>query len=263
MKAKKSAFMEYIEVLKKKYSFQDKLTTKDQIAIDSFFKKILDKMPHGVAVLDYRTAKYLYVSDNVSEFFTGLKNEILLEQGTQFWHTLMNDDDRYIIHNKVFPKILEILHSIPHEKFSDYKFSYNYRIIHKSGRIIKLLQNLIILESDENNNPLIGLITVTDISAFKSNDSVIFTVSYPSLKKDILTAQQESFNMSLEKPSIISVRENEIITAIASGLNTSEIAKKLNISVYTVNAHRRNIIEKIKVRNIAELINYATSNGLI
>jgi DNA-binding CsgD family transcriptional regulator len=263
MNAKKNAFIGYLEVLKKKYSSLDKLSSKDQFTIDSFFKKILDKMPHGVGVLDYRTAKYLYVSENVAEVFTGLKNDILLEQGAQLWHTIMNDDDRFIIHNKIFPKMLNIMHSLPPDKISSYRFSYNYRIRHKSGRVIKILQNLVVLEADENNNPLIGLMTVTDITPYKTNDSLIFTITYPGKKKGEFIPHHESFNMSLEKPSGISVRENEVVVAIANGLSTAKIAEKLRISVYTVNAHRRNIFEKTGVKNVAELINYANSNGLV
>ncbi len=263
MNVKKNAFIGYLEVLKKKYSSLDKLSSNEQFAVNSFFKKVLDNMPHGVAVLDYRTAKYVYISENVAEVFTGLKNDVLLEQGAQFWHTLMNDTDRFIIHDKIFPKMLGIMHTIPCDKVSNYKFSYNYRISHKSGKVIKILQNLVILEADENNNPLLGLITVTDITPYKTNDSVIFTVTYPGKRKGEVIPHYESFNMSLEKPSSISVRENEVITAIANGLSTAKIAEKLRISVYTVNAHRRNILEKTGVKNVAELINYATSNGLV
>lgn len=263
MNAKKNAFIGYLEVLKKKYSSLDKLSSEGKFVVDSFFKKVLDKMPHGVAILDYRTARYIYISENVAEVFTGLTNDVLLEQGARFWHTLMNDDDRFIIHEKVFPKMLSIMHAIPSDKVSNYKFSYNYRISHQSGRVIKILQNLVILEADEHNNPLLGLITVTDITPYKTNDSVIFTVTYPGKKKGEFIPHHESFNMSLEKPSSITVRENEIIAEIANGLSTAKIAEKLRISVYTVNAHRRNILEKTGVKNIAELINYAASNGLV
>lgn len=263
MEAKNSTFMEYIEVLKKKYSTLGKLDARDKLAIDSFFKKILDKMPQGVAVLDYRTAKYLYVSENVPDMFTGIKNNLLTEQGATLWHTLMNDHDRSVIHEKIFPKMLGIIRTIPYDKISDYRFSYNYRLKHKTGRVIKILQHLTILEADESNNPLLGLITVTDISAYKTNDSVIFTVSFPDKKRRKSTSNHLSFNMSLERPSDITARENEVIISIVEGLSTAEIAEKLHISVYTVNAHRRNIFEKTGVKNIAELINYANSNGLI
>lgn len=58
-------------------------------------------------------------------------------------------------------------------------------------------------------------------------------------------------------------RENEILKLIANGNTNMEIAEELSISNRTVDTHRRNILQKLKVRNTAELIKYAINNGLI
>ncbi len=49
-------------------------------------------------------------------------------------------------------------------------------------------------------------------------------------------------------------REYEVMTIIASGKSVSQTAAKLNISVKTVSTHRAHILEKMKLRNKAELI---------
>lgn len=60
-----------------------------------------------------------------------------------------------------------------------------------------------------------------------------------------------------------SERENEVIRYIAKGIGTREIAAKMHLSIFTVRAHKRNIFEKTKTRNIAELTSYAYLNGII
>lgn len=58
-------------------------------------------------------------------------------------------------------------------------------------------------------------------------------------------------------------REREILTFIAEGLTSREIAEKLTISVNTVQTHRQNIMEKLDLHNKSELIKYAIRKGLI
>lgn len=56
-------------------------------------------------------------------------------------------------------------------------------------------------------------------------------------------------------------REFEIIEAISWGLNNDEISKRLFISVHTVKSHRKNVLQKARVRNSAHLIRKSFENG--
>jgi DNA-binding NarL/FixJ family response regulator len=58
-------------------------------------------------------------------------------------------------------------------------------------------------------------------------------------------------------------REVEIIQLVSKGSSSIEIADKLFITENTVNTHRRNILYKIDVKNVAGLIAFARDNGLI
>lgn len=62
--------------------------------------------------------------------------------------------------------------------------------------------------------------------------------------------------------SNLSPREREVLQLIAEGRNTKEIASRLNVSVKTVETHRRKIMERLDVRSIAELTKYAIREGL-
>jgi two-component system NarL family response regulator len=61
----------------------------------------------------------------------------------------------------------------------------------------------------------------------------------------------------------LTTREQVVLAFIAQGLSSKVVAKKLDISFRTVEAHRRNIKAKLQIENLAELIRYAVNHGLI
>lgn len=63
--------------------------------------------------------------------------------------------------------------------------------------------------------------------------------------------------------NIFSDREFEIIRLIHSGLNSDQIAKKLFLSKYTVDTHRRNILGKTGNAHISDLIYHLNESGLL
>jgi DNA-binding NarL/FixJ family response regulator len=62
---------------------------------------------------------------------------------------------------------------------------------------------------------------------------------------------------------LLSDREFQTLLLMASGKTTSEIAKNLSLSVTTVSTYRTRILEKMRMRTSAELINYAIRNHLV
>jgi DNA-binding NarL/FixJ family response regulator len=62
---------------------------------------------------------------------------------------------------------------------------------------------------------------------------------------------------------LLSAREREILQLVAEGKSSKEIASLLNLSTYTVETHRSNIMQKLNLKGIPELILYAVRKGLI
>lgn len=58
-------------------------------------------------------------------------------------------------------------------------------------------------------------------------------------------------------------REMEVLRLIAEEYSNPEIAEKLFISIRTVDTHRRNLLEKLGVKNTAGLVKYAIRQGLL
>jgi DNA-binding NarL/FixJ family response regulator len=62
--------------------------------------------------------------------------------------------------------------------------------------------------------------------------------------------------------SPLTPRERQVLRLVAQGARTSAIAKRLNITEGTVEAHRRNLMRKLNLRTVAELTKYAVRVGL-
>ena len=62
---------------------------------------------------------------------------------------------------------------------------------------------------------------------------------------------------------LLTSREREILQLIAEGKANKDIASALNLSLYTVESHRRNLHEKLNIRSFAELVLYAVRKGVI
>lgn len=61
----------------------------------------------------------------------------------------------------------------------------------------------------------------------------------------------------------LSPREVEVVALLAKGCINKEVADRLGISVTTAITHRRNIMEKLHARSLADVIIYAVMNGII
>ena len=61
----------------------------------------------------------------------------------------------------------------------------------------------------------------------------------------------------------LTAREREVFHLIVEGMTTKEIARRLEISAKTAENHRARVLDKLDVRNTAELVRYALRRGLL
>lgn len=88
-------------------------------------------------------------------------------------------------------------------------------------------------------------------------------------KKFITPAVAEQLAMQLENPSgkppheLLSDREYQTLLLFASGKTVSQIAQELSLSVPTISTYRARILDKMNLKNNAELTRYALENKLV
>ncbi|OYW09781.1 MAG: DNA-binding response regulator [Acidobacteriia bacterium 12-62-4] len=82
----------------------------------------------------------------------------------------------------------------------------------------------------------------------------------PAVSEAVLTDYRKHVTDPLD---LLSSREREVLQLIAEGKTNKEIAGALNLSVYTVDAHRGRIMEKLNLHSAGELVRFAVRKGLI
>ncbi|MCK9377847.1 MAG: response regulator transcription factor [Syntrophobacterales bacterium] len=80
----------------------------------------------------------------------------------------------------------------------------------------------------------------------------------PLISSDLI-----SLTLADDQADLLTMREREVLKLLAEGRKTQEIAEVLFISVNTVRRHRYNIMEKLNIKNMAELVKYAISQSYI
>lgn len=70
-------------------------------------------------------------------------------------------------------------------------------------------------------------------------------------------------NKDLPNPMELSDREMQVIRYVGKGFSSEEIASELNVSIHTVNSHRKNVLRKLGLKSPTELIVYAMKQGWV
>lgn len=72
-----------------------------------------------------------------------------------------------------------------------------------------------------------------------------------------------ALHVSVQDDGVVKPREREILQLLAEGKSNKDVANLLNLSVYTVETHRGNLMEKLNLHSVPELILYAVRKGVI
>ncbi|MCG3117754.1 MAG: response regulator transcription factor [Candidatus Manganitrophus sp. SA1] len=61
----------------------------------------------------------------------------------------------------------------------------------------------------------------------------------------------------------LSKREKEVLCLVADGHTNRQVAERLGIKIKTVETHRANIMNKLALRNLSQLVKYAIREGFV
>lgn len=84
----------------------------------------------------------------------------------------------------------------------------------------------------------------------------------PAANQKVLE-QYQSLQASIDSIPILTRREKEVLQLLYEGLSGPQIADRLCLSPYTVETHRRNLMQKLNVGNTQSLLRFAHDNKLI
>ncbi|MDE3018118.1 MAG: response regulator transcription factor [Nitrospirota bacterium] len=89
------------------------------------------------------------------------------------------------------------------------------------------------------------------------------TIKSTTAKRPKKRSLQAALPIARKRPESLTEREHEILQLIWTGLKNKEIGLRLKISVKTVEAHRANMMKKVRVSNTAQLLKAAIQGGMI
>ena len=85
----------------------------------------------------------------------------------------------------------------------------------------------------------------------------------PAVTKGVLTDYVQRLRGDDPPTGQLTPRQREIVQLVAEGLSTKEIARRLDLSVKTVDTHRSQVMKQLDIHEIAGLVRYALRTGLI
>jgi DNA-binding NarL/FixJ family response regulator len=115
------------------------------------------------------------------------------------------------------------------------------------------------LPKDVEKGTLIEAIRVVSKGEKYFNEAITNLVFEDFYKREV-SARQTKQHLQLTD---LSKREMEVLQLVASGKSDKEVAEQLFISTKTVNTHKMHILDKLGLKNTAELVKYAIKNELI
>jgi DNA-binding NarL/FixJ family response regulator len=83
-----------------------------------------------------------------------------------------------------------------------------------------------------------------------------------TLTDDWARMQRSDYKPAIESEKLTN-REREVVKMVAEGKSNREIAEALFISIRTVDHHRANIMQKLQLKNTADLVKYAVTRGYL
>jgi DNA-binding CsgD family transcriptional regulator len=162
------------------------------------------------------------------------------------------------IQNSFQMKLLEFIFNQPIETRKNFKYIAEFRGKNTAEEYVRIINQIQILELDENGNPWL-IMGIADLS---HNTAPLDTIKIQVV--NYVTGETFPLIKFEEKELVeFTPREKEILHLIKSGMFSKEISDKLSVSIYTVNKHRQNIMQKMNANSILEAIEYARKLGLL
>lgn len=209
------------------------------------------ELENGIAILsDLKNNKsYIYAgkfADELNIFKDKNVQEIESIWEKELFDQLNSEDvlQKHILELQFF----QFIKNIPFEQRKDYCVISRLRISEKQNQK-SLIHKMFYFSNSENCN--------TELSLCLYNFDFFQSDSYTGMIINTATGNI-NYQAEAENSTFLSIREKEILKMTQQGKKSKEIAGILFISINTVNRHRQNIIEKMRVSNTTEACTMAS-----
>ena len=209
-----------------------------------------------IFTVDVFKERYDFASDNFATIFgynpTWIKT--IRKQGDLLEERIHPNDRVQLVEHQI--EHGQFIYSLPREQRNDYQQIFQFRMLNVRQKYVNVISRHQVIQKDKKGKAWI-IMGVMDLSPDQTPMERIKRTVINRKTGEILASTVVPSNQQLTK------REKEILLLIRQGFLSKEIAFKLNLSIYTVNNHRKNILAKLDVDNVIEAINRAESFGIL
>ena len=202
-----------------------------------------------IFTVDVFKERYDFASDNFSHFFgyNPAWIKTIRKHGDILEERIHPEDRDQLVKYQI--EHGQFIYSLPQEERNNYQQIFQLRILNTKQQYVNVISRQQVIQKDRNGKAWI-IMGVMDISPDQMQTEKVKRSVINRKTGEILTSS--SF---ITTGIQLTGREKEILLLIRQGFLSKEIADKLNLSIYTVNNHRKNILAKLNVDNVIEAIN--------
>lgn len=250
-----------------KYEIVEELWSRQQITEEDvdykrweqqreILEKTSDLTGHCMFAVDVYNARYSYASKGYADLlgYDTSKLEHIEREGDYFESRFHPKDYDQLLDMQIL--LSRFIYSLPPEHRNDYQNIYQFRMLNARNEYVNVISKQHVLLTDRKEKAWI-ILGMTDIAPDQSPLEHLKCTVVNRKTGEIFTPSYLS-----EEYIYLTKREKEILKLIQQGALSKEIADRLQISIHTVNNHRKNILGKLKVDNFFEAVNVVNKFSL-
>lgn len=210
----------------------------------------------SVYIIDYFRQRFLFVSPN-SLFLCGLTPQQMMELNYKFYFEYVPEDEQTMLieYNR---EGFAFYHNIPVDERKEWCIQYDFPILN-NGHPILVNHKLTALSLTSDGRVWLALCVVSASSHTSPGHMEMHRIDSP----DYYEYNHGTRRWDRRTMPMLTEGERSVITYSIQGYTMAEIADKMCLSHDTIKKYRKQIFEKLRVRNISEAIVTATNNRLL
>jgi DNA-binding CsgD family transcriptional regulator len=237
-------------------NFSNNKKTLEPVKLEKIIRDIFSIGDYYYYTVDFSSFPALslsYVDDSVVRFFGIEKDVFTFDDVVNSVHR--DDLDFIVACEKVI--MFFVGKYIKAEDIQHYKFSYSFRVQDANGEYQIIQHQAMIISIGEDGTIAHSINVHTNIGHITSTPTRLMSFLGINGRPSYTCIDPYNPTFDNEGHNVLTTKELEIIDLLSRGLQTNDVAKRLNISTHTVKTHRKNMLRKLGASNTAELIQKA------
>lgn len=200
-------------------------------------------------ITDTLKEQFVYLSPSVESIF-GIPVEAGQQMHAAEFMTKISHPEDLLDVLSIFEKFAARVKQTPINEIGNLRLLRTFRLKDKDGHYKSIVDQIVVLRCTENKDILnaYGAVSISPLTSNLAARTGVVIDSRTGEEIDSYQSSTQAYSKSLTK------REIQVLRLLALGNKNKEVASKLFISIYTVETHRKNIMQKLGISNPVDLV---------